>query len=1040
MAAGGVGKWVNSLTARVAIRLAWLVIGLLVPLVAAPALALDPSRSLAQLGHSAWTVEDGAPTNIRTLAQTPDGYLWIGTTKGLYRFDGVRFDKLPAFQGAPAKSDGITALMTARNGDLWVGHLWGGLSILQDGRLRDMNPAPPYGVVYRIVQTKDGAIWSAVNGIHLAGLRRYLDGRWDIIKAGDRGLPKVELSDVLAARDGSLWVALVDRIVRLKPGEKDFELVDDKVHEASGLAEDAAGRVWILDARGARPLNGKVSRQTLGAQRGNREEFATGFIADRQGELWASNQKVGLIRIRKPAGTSPITQGTERLIGDQSSIGLPAALLEDREGNVWLGANRGLHRFRAESIASYAQSPSPAALGGQHIVFLPAKGEDFYLMWDLNYVRSFDRIPHLYLNHKGRWTNLSDRAAQASTACVGTDGTLWIADRKGLSHFDGARLAGFLPWPPVIKGGIIGGCRQDKLGRIWVARFPGGLFRFDNQVWSHFQVDPQTSTVWPYAWAIDPQGRVLIYHGTRALVRVDGDRVEELLNSSQIDIRFVNAIYCKGTRIVLGGEGGIMENRGNGFKTLSASRFPFLAHVAGIVQTKGGETWIISAEGLLRFRTKDLDWALDHPEADLKHRVFDFHDGLAGEVQENGDNGLFEASDGRIWMGTTDAIAWIDPTHLHHNDLPPTTLLRSISVNGVARTPQAAVVLPANVNKLQIDYTATSLTAPERVRFRYKLEGVDKEWVDAGGRRQAFYTNLKPGGYRFRVIAANDDGVWNTAGPVMYLRIPPTFFQSKWFLALCAMAAAASLWLLYRLRMHQVAERLRLRHRERMDERERIARELHDTLLQGLQGLIFRFQAAAAYIPAEQKARGMMDQALDHADQVIAEGRDRVVELRRTRPAGVLSQMLEASAERILVGSGIETRLIVGGQPQGLSAAIEEEVISIAEEFLFNTLQHSGASLVSIVLNYGRGSFSAEFSDDGRGIDPDVLRRGGRDGHFGLPGMRERARKIGADFDLANRPGAGMAISMRIAGARAYTGPEGGRRMRVRGILDTVFG
>jgi signal transduction histidine kinase len=342
--------------------------------------------------------------------------------------------------------------------------------------------------------------------------------------------------------------------------------------------------------------------------------------------------------------------------------------------------------------------------------------------------------------------------------------------------------------------------------------------------------------------------------------------------------------------------------------------------------------------------------------------------------------------------------------------------------------PDGRLTLPEGVSNLQIDYTAPSFTAPERVAFRYRLKGLDKNWVDAGGRRQAFYTNLSPGHYRFQVTAANNDGVWNRGGAEVDIEIPPTFLQSKLFAGLCAAAALGILWLLYNLRIRQIAWRLRLRLNARIEERERIARELHDTLLQSVQGLIFRFQAIAAQIAPEQPARKQMECALDQADELLAEGRDRLNNLRAVQAAGDLAELFSASATRILAGTEIAVSLSVEGTQREISAPAAEEIMRIGDEFLFNTLKHAEARKVGIAINYGRKNLTVHLDDDGRGIDAAILEQGGREGHFGLRGMRERTQKIGGNFTLMSRPGAGVELTITIPASVAY--PRSGQNRR----------
>jgi ligand-binding sensor domain-containing protein len=988
------------------------------------ALALDPAKHLNQFGHTTWTVENGAPTNIMALAQTADGYLWIGAMKGLYRFDGVKFEQIPSSLEHSPQSDGVTALLTARNGDLWFGHLWGGLSVLHDGQLRNVNPARPNGIVFRIVQSKDGAVWAATNGIRLAGLRRFLNGKWTIINAGERGLPKVELSDVLAARDGTLWAALIDRIVRLKPGAQNFEAVGDKVRLASALSEDADGRVWVLDADGARPLAGRSTDSSPSAQIGVRPEINTAFIRDHQSQLWAASETVGLLRIRDPRAFDRGSLGGSAIplpSKEDLETGFPDALLEDREGNLWVGTNRGLDRFRVANVVTQVQSSSTASLGSPYILLLPTNAGDFYAMWNFGSSRESGKATHLYLNQKGRWIDLSHFAEHPTGACVAGDSGLWMADGNGVHHLQGNRIDRTISLPPSARHHLIKSCLQDGRGRLWISAYGDGLFKFEDSRWTRVDVAPELASVWPYAWEVDPRGRVLAYFGTRSLYRIDGDRIETLLTPSEINLRLIETIFSVGNRILLGGERGIMiSDNGGAFKTLSATRFPYLAHVAGLIQTSSGDIWALSAVGLVRLKVRDVNLALSDDSVNLPSRIFDFHDDLGGDAQSDSKTNMLEGADGKIWLATTDALSWIDPRHLHHNDRPPTVLLRSIIADGRERKPGSSLTLPAGTSQLQIDYTATSLTAPEKIDFRYRLDGVDKDWVKAGTRRQAFYTNLGPGKYRFRVTAANEDGMWNKIGAAIDLEILPTFTQSRGFLFLCAVAICGALWLLYQIRLNQVSDRLRVGHEERTAERERIARELHDTLLQGVQGLIFRFQSVAASIPEEQAARKSMEQALDRADDVVAEARDRVAHLRRTKIEGTLSQVLQDAADRLLSGHGIHIHLITEGRARDLSDLVGEELVRIAEEFLTNTRNHSEAKHINIALNYGRTTFSLQMRDDGQGIDSDTLQRGERDGHFGLPGMRERARRIGAEFELASPLGGGVIASIRVPAGLAY--------------------
>ncbi|HEY0301853.1 MAG TPA: triple tyrosine motif-containing protein, partial [Rhizomicrobium sp.] len=314
-----------------------------------------------------------------------------------------------------------------------------------------------------------------------------------------------------------------------------------------------------------------------------------------------------------------------------------------------------------------------------------------------------------------------------------------------------------------------------------------------------------------------------------------------------------------------------------------------------------------------------------------------------------------------------------------------------------------------------------SLSVPERVRFRYRLEGVDDAWIDPIDRRQAFYTNLGPGEYRFRVIAANNDGVWNGKGATLTFSIPPTFVQTKWFALLCVLAGLVVLWLLYSLRLQQVAARIRGRMEERLSERERIARELHDTLLQGFQGLVLRFQAVADRIPAGEPLRRMMEDVLERADEIIVEGRDRVRNLRARDEDDDLSRVLAATVEKLAPDSTVGFRLTSEGTPRAIHAVVRDEISKIGQEAVFNAIQHAEAKSIEIAVVYKRSELRVVIRDNGKGIDPHILGRGGREGHYGLIGMRERAKQIRAAFTLSSRPGAGTEIVLTVPASIAFT-------------------
>jgi signal transduction histidine kinase len=372
----------------------------------------------------------------------------------------------------------------------------------------------------------------------------------------------------------------------------------------------------------------------------------------------------------------------------------------------------------------------------------------------------------------------------------------------------------------------------------------------------------------------------------------------------------------------------------------------------------------------------------------------------------------------------TDSVAWIDPARLHRNTHKPPVVVTSVTANDAKFDMPVGLALSPGTSQLQIDYTALSLSIPERIRFRYKLSGVDDTWVEAAGRRQAFFTNLQPGDYRFQVIAANNDGVWNEEGATLTFSIAPTFLQSIWFKGLIAFAIAALAWLAYIALLRQQAVRLQSRFDIRLAERERIARELHDTLLQGFQALMLRFQRVANRIPAEGELRLLLDDALNQAEGVLVEGRKRVRDLRAADVQGDLAKTIVDAAQKAIDADGPHFVMTVEGVPQALHALVGEEVLRIAEEAVRNAMTHANAKTIDAILSYGRTELRLIVRDDGVGMSEAIL-TDGKAGHFGLIGMRERADRLGGRLAVTSREGAGTEVVLSIPGRASYSAPSG---------------
>ncbi|RYE61226.1 MAG: hypothetical protein EOP20_00200 [Hyphomicrobiales bacterium] len=985
---------------------------------AVPSFAQAPERTLAQYKHNRWTFEDGAPASIAAITQTPDGFLWLGSGNGLYRFDGIAFLRIAPIPGDRTRSPQIASLLVSRAGELWVGYRWGGIAVFRGGRLQAIPMPDPEASIVGMAQDQAGDIW-AVSGRSRNPLSRYHQGRWQRVGQA-QGVEDQVIASILAAPDGSIWIAGWDGVRVRLPGHARFipvaETADD---ENKALALDRQGDVWMLGLGGARRLssNGRVIPFAAppAPRLDMRVHMPPRVQMDRWGAMWASDQEEGVMRLDRPAledrrGDGGQVQRLGRSEG-LTSDGV-TALFEGREGEIWVGTTAGLDRFRQADVV---RAPSLSPPGGA-VLFADRRGV-LYLI---------DRSSLARVGAGDRLEQLTNALVNVGAVCDAPDGSLWIASEPGLIHLTGRQTTvSPLPYDPELTSY---GCIAEPTGRLWLAAGPQGLFRRDGSVWTAVPVGEDDANV--QGVRQDPQGRLLINVRNRGLFRLTGSRTERLWDGHEIGR--ITAIGPYDGGMLLAGIYGVAQLDANGIKVLSSDRYPWLANIRGLTQT-ATDAWFLTDRGAERVTLADLRRAL-RDQGPLRHQTFDADDGLASPVAFGSSRAITSDRNGRVWITTPDGVVWIDPARLTINRLPPPVAITALIADGRPRVPGAPLVLEKGTSRIQVDYTAASLLVPQRVQFRYRLEGADAGWVDPGSRRQAFYTNLRPGVYRFQVIAANDDGVWNQVGATQTFTIPPTFVQSIWFVLLCLAAAGLALYAAYVMRVRYLTERVETRLEARMSERERIARELHDTLLQGVHGLMLRLQVVADRFPVGQAERSLIERALDRADAVLAEGRDSVHALRSPLDAGGVTKMLKDVAEDLTCDSSPTFTLEVTGDARQIEPIVAEEVGRIGQEAIRNAFRHARATEVAVVLSYQTRQLVLTVRDNGCGI-PDASRSDSRYvSHFGLAGLRERATRIGGRLTIVSTPDSGTNITVTAPGAYV----DAGRRLWTR-LLSRVI-
>jgi len=1002
-----------------------------------PAWSLESDQALAPLNHRRWTLANGAPSQIRAAAQTEDGTLWLGGSAGLFRFDGVRFVRYTGPSGHALESNNISALATWPGEGLWIGFQFGGVSVLRDGRVIHYGERDglPDITVHNILKDRDGSMWVATR----SGLAHLRGNRWERI-VPDPDNP-FSLFGALIDPAGTLWALTADRLLARASGRSDFREMAKLTHvpedrlRTLGLAPD--GRVWLADMGGLTRVDPPTEAHP-GSHVFHITDAPT-LLIDREGNLWLGGYPTrgGLRRLSTRALTedlseSKIPRQVESLAAQKPDelTDYPRPLLEDREGNIWVSTSGGLDRFSYSKVVPL-DIPSQPRSGDVLIGDTALVSDRSGTLWASVPAPPGGRLLEI---RDGKVVAQHPAPPRLTAAYRDVDGSVWFGGPSGLEHVEDRQLI-TTPLPQQAGNSDVQALVRDSTGALWISVVGKGLYRLQNGEWTLWGALPELPRRHPIVATADLRGNLWFGYTNNRVARVHDSTVQMLDAADGVNVGTVTAIFARAIHIWIGGDLGLARFDGTRFvSVLGASGNPFTL-ISGIIETETGELWLNGNTGVSHISRGEIERTVRDPTYRPQYEAFDYLDGILGTaVQVRPLPTIAETSDGRLWFSMTEGIVSIAPTRIRRNSLPPPLTIWSVTAgNRTYDVGPSALLLPIYTTNLQIEYTAGSLSIPERVRFRYQLEGLDKTWQDVAGQREAFYANLSPGPYTFHVIAANNDGVWNNVGASLHFTIMPAFYQTRWFYALCALLCLAALVTLHRLRLRQVrAQTHRLveaRLQAQLSERERIARVLHDTLLQSVQGLILRFQAVADRIPKREPARDLMENSLERADQVLAESRDRVKDLRALDgDVAELAQALAAEGEQLALAHPARFRASVEGVRRDLHPIVREEALLIAREALGNAFRHAGAQHIEAEVSFGAAALHIRIRDDGGGISADVLRAGGRPGHFGLLGMRERAEKIRGHLDIWSKPDAGTEIDLRVPADIAYRRSQGGSR------------
>lgn len=1005
MARSRLVRWRTRITAGFVVANCWII----------PATSCAAGYQIAELHHSYWTTRDGAPTDVEMMAQTEDGFLWLATDSGLVRFDGVQFEHYTPGSGEVLPSAEIYSLLALPGNGLLIGWVFGGATLLRNGHVIHFGEREGYppGSTHQFLLDHSGIVWAATSG----GLARFDHDHWQRIGAEWNVSAERTLS-VFQGRDDTIGVFTDKTLMLLAKGAKTFRPTGGTTTSWAPIVQAPDGSLYVSDHHGIRKVASlldyeRSDRMLITNASIDHDDYQ--IIVDRLGGLWFGRSP-GLGHIASPGARDPSVEFFTKADGLTDS--LVNTVFEDREGNIWAATAGGLDQFRVASFKAPAE-----LLRAASPVFDPAllPGPDGGL-WFASLHRDLQ-----YLSSEGTVRKVADDI-HATAAYRDPQGVDWYGSQPRapaiaeLVRREGDQVQHITLPPDVPPEVDVQSITRDNSGTLWVSVVRRGVYKFANRTWRRATELLDGGRLPAIMMRTDSEGRVWVGYTDNRLVRWDRGTVRVFSAAQGLDVGTVLTISEKGQHLWIGGDHGLALFHSERLRPMMTTDPSVLRGITGIVETASGDLWIHGAAGAVLLAAPEVRQGLARPGYLMAYRLFDEEDGLYGApARVRPLPTLVEGTDGRLWFATKRGVFSLDPSAIVTNATPPTVVLKEVWSGTTRHGVHSDITMPPRSSTVRFDYTATVLASGRRAQFRYRLSGVDEDWQDAGGRRQAFYTNLGPGHYHFQVIASNENGVWNRTGASANLTIMPAWYQTATLWALCAAAVFALLFLVFRLRLAQMRNHLQARLQERLFERERIARELHDTLIQGFQGLVLVFGAAAQRISAEDPIREVLGKALKTADGVLAEGRDRVRGLRESMTlTHDLPTALKEAAEDLALAQPIEFSMSVSGTQRPLHAVAMEEVYQIAREALTNAHRHAGANRIELELSFAPSHLRLLVRDDGQGIDETILRDGGRQGHWGMPGMRERASKLGATLRLRSGPGSGTEVDLQVPGAVAY--------------------
>lgn len=949
--------------------------------------ALDPTKSFSQYSQVIWNSKQGLPQSlVSTMAQTCDGYLWIGTQEGLVRFNGVSFKVFDTNNSPTLKSNFVATVLEDRTRRLWVGtskglhlyqngefivyttenglskdfvsalyedqkgNLWigtsDGISFLQDGKITTYTKSDgfPGGRIRAIGESANGDLWIGT----AEGLTRFRNNQFETITAAD-GLTEKAIRVIYRDRENILWIGTDAGLFRLENNGfiRDARF-DGKIIRS--IINDREGVLWVGGGFGISRIVGNNI-----ATMESRKEIASGIyimLEDSEGCLWVGTESEGLWQfVDGKFGGYTTADG---LLDDVSY-----SIYQNGQKDIWISNQKGLSRFRNNSF-------------------------------DLQ-ITSQNGLPNVRLN----------------SILSNDDGDLWIGTAKGLLRWQNDKLVNVKGIESLSKK-IIQVLYEDPENNLWIGTNTGLSVCYQaskcNEIVTYSQSE-ELSKVSIYS-IIGSLSKGLWIGSSKGLYYLKDKQISKYTAKEGLANDVVMSLYEDEQGVLWIGTfaGGLSRFKDNKLASVNTRNGLFNDTAYAILPDNHGNLWMSCNRGIFRVAKTSVDEFLDGKRETVDSIGYGMADGMKSAEANGGfQPAALKAQDGKLWFPTVKGVVVIDPNNISVNRKPPPIYLENMFADTAAIPMTKEQNLPAGTQRLEFQFAALSFVAPEKVRYRYKLEGFDEDWIDAGNHHEAFYTNLPHGNYNFRVIAANNDGVWNETGTNFTFQINPYMYQTWWFFALGVFAVGAFIAAAHFRRVRI----LRLRHEAVLSERYRIARELHDTLLQGFVGVSSQLSVVAAQIQETPEiAERHLKIARNMIRHSVTEARRSVQNLRTSESESeTFMQVLKKTVQRVTEGGNLKTEVKINGMPFEIPPEITHHLLLIVEEATVNTIKHAAAANLKVVCSYDLPGIRLEIIDDGKGFDNNTA-FSTLNGHFGMIGMLERAEKAGGELHVeANATG-----------------------------------